>query len=176
MVCQTTDLMRKSYLIAPLAGLFITGLLGLLLIPIWWMPYAEYPAQAASYHLFADSQAWGPIPNGGNVLSNLPFVVVGLWGLLSLASTKKEPGRIRFGWEWQAFSMMFAFIILTGVGSAYYHWAPSSDSLFWDRMPMAILFAGAMTTIIRGYRSIGRYFYLLKTHMIQKRLFLRQMG
>ena len=37
-------------------------------------------AQWASYHAFADARAWLGLPNAQNVLSNLPFALLGLWG------------------------------------------------------------------------------------------------
>jgi len=35
---------------------------------------------------------------------------------------------------------IFVGIFLTGFGSAYYHWSPNDDTLFWDRLPMALAF------------------------------------
>jgi hypothetical protein len=26
------------------------------------------------------------------------------------------------------------------VGSSYYHWSPCDSTLFWDRLPMAVIF------------------------------------
>ena len=37
-------------------------------------------AQWASYHAFADARAWLGLPNAQNVLSYLPFALLGLWG------------------------------------------------------------------------------------------------
>jgi hypothetical protein len=37
-----------------------------------------------SYHQFADQRAWLGIPNFGDVASNLPFALVGIWGLIFL--------------------------------------------------------------------------------------------
>jgi hypothetical protein len=35
--------------------------------------------------------------------------------------------------------------VLTGIGSAYYHLAPDNETLFWDRLPMTIAFAGLVS-------------------------------
>ena len=51
-------------------------------------------------------------------------------------------------WPWLALTVG---IFLTGFGSSYYHWNPSDDTLFWDRLPMAIGF-GAMLGIIPAER------------------------
>ena len=40
--------------------------------------------QPLSYHLFADRRSLFGIPNFGNVASNLPFAVIGVWGLVFL--------------------------------------------------------------------------------------------
>src|SRR5438270_9011932 len=38
-------------------------------------------AQPVSYHHFADTRTMLGVPNALNVLSNVPFLIVGLWGL-----------------------------------------------------------------------------------------------
>ncbi len=48
----------------------LIGIIGLALHPI---------PQPLSYHNFADQRAWLGIPNFGDVASNLPFALVGLW-------------------------------------------------------------------------------------------------
>ena len=55
--------------------------------------------QWASYHQFADQRAWLGLPNAADVLSNLPFALVGLgwlWATRRLprsdASSSKEAG------------------------------------------------------------------------------------
>jgi hypothetical protein len=57
-----------------LAGLMMVSLLGLLLLP-------PIP-QDQAYHLFADQRTLFGIPNFWNVVSNLPFIVVGAVGLV----------------------------------------------------------------------------------------------
>jgi hypothetical protein len=36
--------------------------------------------------------------------------------------------------------VLFAGVVLAGLGSAYYHSHPDNDTLVWDRMPMTIVF------------------------------------
>jgi hypothetical protein len=38
--------------------------------------------------------------------------------------------------------------LLTGVGSAWYHWAPDAQGLVLDRMGMAVTFAGALALAV----------------------------
>ena len=39
-----------------------------------------------------------------------------------------------------AIALLFLAILMTGFGSAYYHLDPNDQTLFWDRLPMAIAF------------------------------------
>jgi hypothetical protein len=91
--------------------------------------------QDQSYHAFADARRLLGIPNFWNVVSNLPFVAVGAAGL---AFCRRDA----------AATCLFVGILLTGFGSSYYHVAPDDSTLFWDRLPMTIVFmallAGAL--------------------------------
>src|SRR3982074_2319889 len=82
--------------------------------------------QFAHYHDFADRRAWLGIPNAGDVLSNVAFAVVGLWGFWALRN-KRHRYRL-FLWA----------IVLTAFGSGFYHLAPDNDRLLWDRLPIAL--------------------------------------
>src|ERR1700761_2616990 len=89
-------------------------------------------AQNASYHAFADTRRLLTIPNCLNVVSNVFFLFVGVWGWRELKKRK--------WWNSSAFIylVMFLGIFLTGLGSAYYHLSPNNDRLIWDRIPMTI--------------------------------------
>ena len=95
---------------------------------LWWQgPIAQW----ASYHAFADDRAWFGIPNAANVFSNLPFALIGGWGLWRLA--KQAPtGPAHAAWCW--FS---AAVACTALGSALYHWEPTNGWLVLDRLPIA---------------------------------------
>jgi len=78
--------------------------------------------QDPAYHRFADTRAvWGAV-NGWAVLSNLPFVLVGLWGL-RWALTAPDGASAPFleSRERWPYAIFFAGVALTGAGSAYYH-------------------------------------------------------
>jgi hypothetical protein len=111
-----------------LFGLAAISLLGLLL----FVPPIPQPQ---TYHRFADEHTMLGIPNFWNVVSNLPFVMVGALGLY----------RVRGNW---AASTFFLGVFLTGFGSSYYHWAPNDLGLFWDRLPMSIAFMAALAYVI----------------------------
>ena len=86
-------------------------------------------AQWAVYHDFADARAWLGIPNAENVLSNLPFALIGAWGWRVHAGSA-NPRRL----AWCGFGIA---LIGTAFGSALYHWAPGNGALVFDRLPIA---------------------------------------
>lgn len=98
-------------------------------------------SQDLAYHQFADQRAWWQIPNTLDVLSNLPFVLVGVIGLKHILSYRQHA----LFWPFLA---IFVGVFLTGFGSAYYHWAPSNETLIWDRLPMTIAFMGLFTMVL----------------------------
>ncbi len=98
--------------------------------------------QDPAFHQFADSRHWLGIQNFGNVMSNLPFLAIGAWGFIELQS-RGLPKSV-----WVSFAVLFSGILLTGFGSAYYHWAPNNDRLIFDRMPMTVVFMSALVVSI----------------------------
>src|SRR5262249_60185116 len=80
-----------------------------------------------NFYEFADQSTLFRIPDFWNVVSNIPFIVVGAMGLWLL----------RLG---AAIGVLFLGVLLTGFGSAYYHLDPDDGTLFWDRLPMAVTF------------------------------------
>ncbi len=117
----------------------IVAFIGLLQIP----PIPQDPA----FHLFADIRTCLGILNFGNTVSNAAFALVGAWGLWTVLGptgqkifqTKKE------SWPYIIF---FIGVALVSIGSAYYHWAPNNERLFWDRLPMTVAFMGFFTAFI----------------------------
>jgi len=118
---------NKSRRVLALLVVMAASLVGLLFLP----PIA----QDQSYHAFADERTFFGIPNFWNVVSNVPFVVVGAAGLWHLRRNA-------------AISVLFLGILLTGFGSSYYHLDPNDRTLFWDRLPMAISFMAILANAI----------------------------
>ena len=104
-------------------------------------------AQDPAYHLFADGRTLLAIPNFWNVVSNLPFLVVGAIGFQVALEKKQEPLRA----AWLAF---FAGVFLTAFGSGYYHLAPDNESLAWDRLTMTIGLMSFVAIVIGEYLSV----------------------
>jgi hypothetical protein len=107
-------------------------------------------AQDPAYHNFADQRELLGMPHALNVVSNAPFVVFGLMGLGYILRPSIWHSAKVFPQAWQrwAYLLLFAFVALTGFGSAYYHYHPNTDTLFWDRLPMAVTFMTFFTLIL----------------------------
>ena len=108
--------------------------------------------QPQSYHQFADRRPLLGISNGFDVLSNVPFAFVGLLALRFLRRTA-PPQPVT---ERRAYTVLFLGVLLTSVGSAFYHVAPSDRRLVWDRLPMTIGFMGFFAAVI-GERISDRW-------------------
>jgi len=114
--------------------------------------------QDPAYHCFADGRAWLGVPNFGDVMSNLPFAVFGAMGLALILGTR---GRTLHETERAAWTIFFVGVFLTGFGSGYYHWSPSNGTLVWDRVPMAISFAGLIAALLADRVSVRAAAWLL---------------
>lgn len=130
-------------------GFLILGVL--LLLSIISLMVMGKLAQDPDYHQFSDSITYLSIPNALNVLSNIPFVLVGAAGLILLFNHTKnqriaESNRL-------AYLIFFAGILMVGIGSAYYHWEPNNLSLVWDRLPMTIGFMALYSVIVTEFVS-----------------------
>ena len=108
--------------------------------------------QLADYHHFADQRGWLSIPHAADVLSNIGFAIVGLWGLFQLrhGGPVHHPGHA-------GYRLFFAALLLTALGSAWYHLAPDNARLVWDRLPIALACAGLLSAIWREHLGAGRW-------------------
>lgn len=106
--------------------------------------------QDPGYHLFVDNRQLFAVPNCWNVLSNLPFLLVGLWGLFYVNKHGREVCAPELVLSYRVF---FVGILLTTFGSAYYHLMPSNESLVFDRLPMTIGFAGLFSIVTGEFVS-----------------------
>jgi hypothetical protein len=137
---------RPPWRVYPGRVLAIVGLALAAAIGLW----SQRPLpQPMSYHNFADDRTLLGVPNCLNVLSNVPFVAVGVWGLWQVLRSKEGPaGRFLDPAERWPFVLFFAGIGLTGFGSAYYHLHPDNDRLVWDRLPMTVAFMALFAAVL----------------------------
>jgi hypothetical protein len=102
-------------------------------------------AQDIEYHGFADQRTLLGVPHALNVLSNLPFLLVGALGLTTIFQRKSAFLDPREIWPYVLF---FVGVALTAIGSAYYHLEPTNSRLVWDRLPIAVAFMALFSAVI----------------------------
>jgi hypothetical protein len=120
----------------------------ILTLAAYWLIIGAHK-QDPTYHAFADDRTMAGVPNALNVLSNSPFVVVGAVGLWFMASRhSRRPGVFLTRIERAPFWVYFAGLVMTGIGSAYYHAHPNNETLTWDRMFLAITFMALFTAML----------------------------
>jgi len=93
--------------------------------------------QPLDYHDFADHRDFLGVSNALDTLSNTAFLLAGLAGLWI---TLRPRTVFAHGSERIPYAVFFAGVLLTALGSGYYHLAPDNERLFWDRLPMTIAF------------------------------------
>jgi hypothetical protein len=101
-------------------------------------------AQTADYHNFADHSSVFGIPHAADVLSNIGFAFVAIWGWLAL-HRHRDSDQLRAGWP--GYRLFLIGLFLTAFGSAYYHLAPDNSRLIWDRLPIALVCAGLLVGV-----------------------------
>jgi hypothetical protein len=139
--------------------------------------------QDPAYHLFADDRALFGIPNTWNVLSNLPFLIVGLWGLgmtrrHRVCAPELLPAYVVF-----FFGGLFAMVVgefvsvntgrrlvlpmlVAGIASVVY-WGITEASGMGDLRPYALVQFLPMLLIViilavyRRASTLLRYFWLM---------------
>jgi len=126
-----------------LLGLTLAAMLAVfLLAPI---------SQDISYHSFKDGRELLAVANFWNVISNLPFLLVGLLGLKKLSSNDL----LNINPELKlAYIFLFGGVALVAFGSSYYHLEPNNQTLLWDRLPMTIAFMALFSIVIAEFVSL----------------------
>jgi hypothetical protein len=143
---------RAAFRLLVLAAAIVAGV-AILLPPI---PQPQW------YHVFADERRFLGIPNFSNVVSNLPFAVVGLWGLVFLLhGSGRERRHFLDQRERWPYAIVFAGLILTAFGSSYYHLWPDNATLVWDRLPMTIVFMSLLAAILAERVSLRAGLWLM---------------
>lgn len=128
-------------------GLFATVVVGF--APFWSL----LPIQdASSYFKFADQRCILGIYNFSDVISNLAFTLVGFFGFYWIKKNENLSSEFAFLGNSLATSML-----LVSIGSAFFHYIPSVESLFWDRVPMVLGFISLIGLLVadRVNRKLG---------------------
>jgi hypothetical protein len=123
----------------------ILALLAISACAIAVMCFVSPIPQEQAYYNFADTRMMLSIPYAMDVLSNIPFILVGIAGLflvgkrfIAKTATPVDP----------MYFVFFIGVFLTGFGSGYFHIEPNNATLVWDRLPMTIAFMALFSAII----------------------------
>jgi hypothetical protein len=93
-------------------------------------------AQFADYHAFADQRTLFGVPHAFDVLSNVGFAIVALWGMRHVFTGRSY-----------GYALFVVSLLLTAAGSAFYHLDPNDIRLVWDRLPIALACAGLLAAV-----------------------------
>jgi predicted membrane channel-forming protein YqfA (hemolysin III family) len=104
--------------------------------------------QDPAYHAFADTRTIAGVDNFWNVLSNLPFLLAGLFGLSRIPRLAVHETR-------PAYMALCLGVVLVSLGSAFYHLTPSTPSLIWDRLPMTVAFMALFSMLLDERGVLG---------------------
>jgi hypothetical protein len=157
---------RGDHLISRKASLWLlTNLTAASILVCCIMPRIPQPL---SYHQFADRRNFFGIPNFGDVVSNLPFAVIGTCGIAFVLHSRRKGDHRTFLDEREQWPYLFAFIglLLTALGSSYYHLVPDNARLVWDRVPMTITFMSMVSAVIAERISIRLGIWLLPVLLV----------
>jgi len=121
-------------------GYILLSIIGI--ISIIALIVSDVIVQDENYHHFSDEFTIFKIPNFWNVISNIPFLIVGILGFFHL---KKKPTNSL------QYIIFFTGITLVAVGSGYYHINPTSETLIWDRLPMTFAFMALFSIVISEF-------------------------
>jgi hypothetical protein len=113
---------------------YIAAFTALCLIAAVFWPAMPQPL---SYHEFVDRRAFFGVANFLDAASNIGFVIPGVIGLIVTLGSRTA---FSTDVERVPYVIFFLGMLLTSVGSSYYHLAPDNGRLFWDRLPMTIAF------------------------------------
>lgn len=106
--------------------------------------------QPEGYHDFADQSLRFGIPHFCDVTSNIGFALVALWGGWHFAPAS---ARMALGRSWPGYGLFLGALLLTSIGSTWYHLAPDNARLVWDRLPIALACAGLLAGVYSDVRG-----------------------
>jgi hypothetical protein len=126
------SMFKKSTLAPAELGLAVAALLALA-VAVFGPTMAQ-----PQVHGFADARTLWGIPCALDVLSNVPFALVGVIGFAAIVCARKTVAPVA---QQLLASLFFGGLVLIALGSAYFHLSPDAFGLAVDRYAMAFAFA-----------------------------------
>lgn len=129
----------------------LTFMIVVTLIAMIGITFVSSIAQDINYHNFADTRNIFHVSNFWNVVSNFPYFLVGLYAFykLMVVNSLKILDEVKI-----AYVLFFTGVTLVAFGSGYYHFAPSNETLLWDRLPMTIAFMALFSFVVAEFLSL----------------------
>ncbi|WP_064609206.1 ceramidase domain-containing protein [Photobacterium sp. J15] len=128
--------------------LLILSALILTLLAVFFSPIH----QSRNFYDYADQRTILSIPNFWNVITNLPFALV---GIIALKNVKKPETLTLEPTMRNAYLTMFWGLIAVCIGSGYYHLVPDAFSLMIDRIALSIVFMALYCIVLAEYISLS---------------------
>lgn len=100
---------------------------------------------SSHYHEFVDERNFMGISRVWDTVSNVAFLWVGCLFIKEIFLTDKKDHNL---------ILVAIGSILVCFGSAYYHLLPADSRLLWDRLPIAVVFAGILNYSIHSNQMI----------------------
>ena len=123
---------------------------GILLVIVILCIFSDPVPQDPLYHHFVDQRMLLGTPHALNVLSNIAYLLVGILGCTLIGKRRDSVKGINM-----LYFVFFIGVLLTGFGSAYYHWSPDNTRLVWDRLPMTIGFMSLICIVVSERCSLS---------------------
>jgi len=120
--------------------------------------YIDPIEQPEAYHHFVDDRLLFGIPNALNVLSNMPFILVGLMGMNAVLNGDMK--NVHDPEEVFIYKILFLSFPLVAAGSSFYHYNPNHFTLVWDRLPMTIAFAAIVASLVTEKLNLKIGYYI----------------
>jgi len=105
-------------------------------------------SQPQNYYNFSDKNKYFSINNFWNVISNIPFIIIGFIGVYENKKEKLIHDNYKIT---PLYGIFFLGVFLTGFGSSWFHLNPNNATLVWDRLPMTIGFMALTTALLSEY-------------------------
>ncbi|UXI04390.1 ceramidase domain-containing protein [Photobacterium sp. TY1-4] len=127
---------------------------GIVIVLAGLLVYFAPITQSRYFYQYADQRPWLGIANFANVVTNLPFLWVGILGLAQLRQSPSRFSATALTPDSRTLSIAFYLGLITAFfASAFYHLAPDPWRLALDRLGICIAFIAFYCMVLARYVS-----------------------